>query len=119
MGTPVTVTEYSEAATFATTKDADKAPLETEHVYVFTAPLVTSQLVSDEEKPEPVMSTVAPAAADDAPNVMVGEDPAEIVKLLDAESPAGLPATVIVYVPSLAEATTKLPVRVPADTVQV
>jgi len=88
-------------------------------VYVLTAVPVTSQLVSDEEKPDPAMSTVAPTAPDDALNVIVGEDPAEIVKLSDDESPSGLPATVIVYVPSLAEATRKLPVKVPADTEQV
>jgi hypothetical protein len=75
--------------------------------------------VSDVEKPEPDTSTVLPTAADEVLNVTVGVVPAAIVKLFDAESSPGLPTTVIVYVPVLAEATVNVPVRVPPEMEQV
>lgn len=71
------------------------------------------------EKPEPETPTVVPIAADEVPNVMVGEVPATIVKLVNAESPPGLPTAVIVYEPVLAVATVNLPVNVPLETEQV
>jgi hypothetical protein len=75
--------------------------------------------VSEVENPEPDTSTVLPTAADEVLNVTVGDVPAVIVKLLDAESSPGLPTAVIVYVPVLAAATVNVPVKVPPEMEQV
>ena len=119
LGKPVTATAYSEAATFATTNDADKEPPEIEHVYVLAPLLMTSQLVSAVEKPEPETTTVVPTAADEGDNVMVREDVPVIVKTADAESPPGLPTTLIVYVPAPVVATVNVPDNVPPEMMQV
>ena len=75
--------------------------------------------MSDVEKPEPETSTVVPTAADEGLNVAVGDVPAAIVKLVDAESSPGLPCAVIVYVPVSSAATVNVPVNVPPATEQV
>ena len=49
--------------------------------------------------------------------MMLGEA-LPIVKLVDAESPPGLPAAVIVYEPALAEFTVNVAVKVPPEMVQ-
>jgi len=67
------------------------------------------------EKPEPDTSTVLPTAADEVLNVALGDVLAAIVKLADAESPPGLPVTVIVYVPVSAAETVNVPVSVPLE----
>ena len=50
--------------------------------------------MSEVEKPEPEMSTVLPTVADEVLNVAVGDVPAAMVKLADAESSPGVPTMV-------------------------
>ena len=91
----------------------------TEQVDEVAALLDTLQLVSDVEKLEPETSIVAPTDPEELLNVMLGDDPTPIVKLVDAESPLGLPTAVTVYEPLLAEATVNVPVIIPPDMEQV
>jgi hypothetical protein len=57
---PVTVTVKEPAPTLATTKEADKVPPEIVHVEVLTTLPDREQLVSLDEKPEPVINTIDP-----------------------------------------------------------
>jgi hypothetical protein len=52
-------------------------------------------------------------------NVTLGDVPAAIVKLADAESSPGLPTAVMVYVPVSAVATVNVPVNVTLEMEQV
>jgi hypothetical protein len=95
-GLPVTLMVNEPADAAATTKEAETAPLLTEHVSEATTPPPDSE--HDESlgaNPEPDTCTVAPTPAVEGFTVMVGI--AELTwKLAEAESPPGLAVAVIV-----------------------
>ena len=74
--------------------------------------------MSDVEKLVPETSIVVPTDPELLLKVMLG-DALPIMKVVDAESPFGLPTAVIVYEPVLAEFTVNDAVKVPLDIVQV
>ncbi len=63
-GFPVAVTPYELGITLATTKEADRAPLENEQVHVASAVPDNEQAVSPDEKPKPYTPTIDPAGAE-------------------------------------------------------
>ena len=95
-GLPVTVIVYEPADAAATTKEAETAPLLTEHVSEATAPPPDKEHdESLDEKPEPATCTVAPIPA--VGGLMVTEGIAETTwKFAEAESPPGFAVAVIV-----------------------
>lgn len=95
LGLPVAVIVYGPVVTFATTKEPDSSPFESEQFAEVTTSLDNVHFASFEGKPEPETWTPAPAGAE----VSFSEsDGGELVtvKVCEAQSPSGIPVTVIV-----------------------
>jgi hypothetical protein len=88
-----------------------------EQLEVLTGVPDNEQLVSVEVNPEPEMSTLAPIEAESG---LTAIDAVLVtVKLVEAESPPGLPLAIIVYTPDAMLPTVNVAVNVPAETEQV
>jgi hypothetical protein len=119
LGLPVAVIVYAaETATLATRNDAYKVPPEIEQLVVPTGVPDIEQLVSAVEKPDPATSTDVPTGAEVGLSV-IDEGAPLTVKLAEAESPPGLPVTVIVDPPDAIEATVNVAVNAPFETEHV
>jgi hypothetical protein len=95
LGLLVAVIVYGPVVTFATTKEADNSPLESEQSSEVTTLPESVQFGSVEGKPEPETWTPAPTGPDVSFSDKDGEE-FVTVKVCEAQSPAEIPVTVIV-----------------------
>jgi hypothetical protein len=95
LGLLVAVIVYRPVVTFATSKDADSTPLESEQFAEATTSPKSVQFASVEGKPIPETWIPAPMGADDSlSDIDIGE--VVTVNVCEAQSPSGVPVTVIV-----------------------
>jgi hypothetical protein len=95
LGLLVAVIVYGPVVTFATVKEPDNAPLESEQSAEVTTSPESVQFASLEGKPEPETWTPAPTGAEVS---FSDNDGGEFVtvNVCEAQSPSGVPVTVIV-----------------------
>jgi hypothetical protein len=95
LGLLVAVIAYGPVVTFATTKEPDNSPLESEQSSEVTTLPESVQFASVDGKTEPETWTPAPTGAEVSFSDNDGEE-FVTVKVCEAQSPAGIPVTVIV-----------------------